>query len=183
MSDEVEQLSRESLIRELNAARVAMLGSRAVEDAATRQLVSARGVAQPLRRALRLRPGRLLHARRGQVTAGAELVDGFVRVWVQDDGPGIAPEDAAQVFDRYWKAKPGLHTGTGLGLFIAQGIVAAHGGRIWVDPLPKQGTRFAFTLPGPADQPAAARRRGVMCPAPLIRTGRPVLLVSSRIWR
>ncbi len=83
----------------------------------------------------------------GTVTVGAEPAADFVRVWVRDTGPGIAPEDAEHVFDRFWKAKRGLRTGSGLGLFIAQGIVAAHGGRIWVDTQPPPGSEFSFTLP------------------------------------
>lgn len=83
----------------------------------------------------------------GHVTVGADPAGEFIRVWVQDDGPGIAPQDAAQVFDRFWKARRGLRTGNGLGLFISQGIVTAHGGRIWVDPESKKGSCFSFTLP------------------------------------
>ena len=83
----------------------------------------------------------------GRVTIGADPAGEFIRVWVQDTGPGIAPQDATAVFDRFWKARRGLRTGNGLGLFISQGIVAAHGGRIWVDPEAKKGSCFSFTLP------------------------------------
>lgn len=63
-----------------------------------------------------------------------------------DDGPGIAPEHLPRVFDRFWQAerKP---AGSGLGLYIAKGIIEAHGGRIWVESEPGKGSRFYFTLP------------------------------------
>jgi len=62
-------------------------------------------------------------------------------------GPGIAADHLTLVFDRYWKGKRSGRAGTGLGLFIAKGIVEAHGGRIWVDSTLGQGSAFRFTLP------------------------------------
>jgi len=51
------------------------------------------------------------------------------------------------VFDRYWTVKEGNPTGTGLGLYITQGIVEAHGGRIFAESEPGQGSEFRFTVP------------------------------------
>jgi signal transduction histidine kinase len=51
------------------------------------------------------------------------------------------------VFDRYWQARSGDQQGTGLGLFIAKGIVEAHGGRIWAEARAESGATFTFTLP------------------------------------
>jgi signal transduction histidine kinase len=51
------------------------------------------------------------------------------------------------VFDRYWQARSGDQQGTGLGLFIAKGIVEAHGGRIWAEARAQPGATFTFTLP------------------------------------
>jgi signal transduction histidine kinase len=82
--------------------------------------------------------------RRGNVVVRAALAAVQVRVEVQDDGPGIAPEDLPRVFDRFWKGRAG---GTGLGLSIARGIVEAHGGRIRAESRVGAGATFVFTLP------------------------------------
>jgi len=70
-----------------------------------------------------------------------------VRISVQDSGPGIAPEDLPRLFERYWQAPRLLRAGSGLGLFIAKGIVDAHGGEIGVDSEVGAGSEFWFTLP------------------------------------
>jgi signal transduction histidine kinase len=83
----------------------------------------------------------------GRVTLSVDRQGGMARFSVVDSGPGIPRENLAHVFDRYWKAEAPGKKGTGLGLFIAKGIVDAHGGRIWVESDVVQGTRFTFTLP------------------------------------
>ena len=85
--------------------------------------------------------------RAGRVTVTLRSDDDAVFFAVNDDGPGIAPENLPHVFDRFWKAEAGGKRGTGLGLFIAKGIVEAHGGRIWADSSPGHGGTFSFTLP------------------------------------
>jgi signal transduction histidine kinase len=77
-------------------------------------------------------------------------VDGDARtVWftVTDVGPGIAPEEAARVFEPFWRAQKTNKPGTGLGLAIAKAIVDAHGGRIWIESSRLGGARVAFELP------------------------------------
>ena len=81
------------------------------------------------------------------------LVEGAARgnevvLCVQDEGPGIAPEDAPFIFDRFYRSRDAIkHTkGTGLGLYLARAIVEAHGGRIWVDSS-EAGARICFSLP------------------------------------
>lgn len=70
-----------------------------------------------------------------------------VRVVVKDDGPGIAPEDRAHLFQRFFRAQATrAQPGTGLGLAIAQGIIEAHGGRIDVESEPGHGSTFWFEL-------------------------------------
>ena len=83
----------------------------------------------------------------GRITVGARPGEKEIVFWVADTGEGIAAADVPRVFDRFWQARKGEHHGAGLGLAIAKGIVEAHGGRIWVDSAPGQGSTFAFTVP------------------------------------
>ena len=69
-----------------------------------------------------------------------------VKFQVTDTGRGISPENLPHVFEAYWKGEDG---GTGLGLFIAQTVVQAHGDRLSVESTPGVGTTFHFTLPRP----------------------------------
>jgi PAS domain S-box-containing protein len=73
---------------------------------------------------------------------GAEIV-----LSVLDEGPGIPADELEHVFDRAWDCKPRTGGGLGLGLYIARGIVAAHGGRIWARSEVGRGSAFMFTLP------------------------------------
>ena len=82
----------------------------------------------------------------GTVTLSARSREGAFKVTIADTGRGIAPEDLAHIFDRYWRSKRSGGEGTGLGLYIARGIVEAHGGRVWAESSP-QGATFVFTLP------------------------------------
>ena len=69
---------------------------------------------------------------------------------VQDNGEGIFAEDLPRVFDRFYrgeKSRSQATGGSGLGLAIAKGIVEAHGGQIWAESVPGQGTRIYFNLP------------------------------------
>lgn len=75
-------------------------------------------------------------------------VDGEARITVEDDGPGIEPEQMASLFDEYATvpcADP--RAGNGLGLSICKKIIEAHQGRIWVESSLGQGSRFTFCLP------------------------------------
>lgn len=85
----------------------------------------------------------------GSVTLRAAADDDGVLVEVRDTGEGIPAADLPRIFDRFYRGDPARtrEAGAGLGLAIARGIVEAHGGRIWVESEPGQGTRFAFTLP------------------------------------
>lgn len=66
---------------------------------------------------------------------------------VSDTGSGIPEEQLGRVFERHWRALPAAQGSSGLGLFIAKGIVETHGGRIWVQSKVGRGTTFSFTLP------------------------------------
>lgn len=83
----------------------------------------------------------------GKIVIAARSLGSAVCFSVADTGPGIAVEDRAHLFDRYWKGGRRERSGTGLGLFIAKGLVEAHGGRIWVHSEIGKGSTFYFTLP------------------------------------
>ena len=70
--------------------------------------------------------------------------DGLV-MSVADQGPGIPPGRAHRIFGRFWKGSD--RGGTGLGLYVVNGIVEAHGGRIALVPPPEGGARFVVVLP------------------------------------
>jgi signal transduction histidine kinase len=82
----------------------------------------------------------------GRVMLSVQRQPTMVRFEVLDTGPGITAENLPRVFDRFWTEAPGKK-GTGLGLFIAKGIVDAHGGSIWAESDRGCGARFFFTLP------------------------------------
>ncbi|GAB7038526.1 MULTISPECIES: sensor histidine kinase [Catenuloplanes] len=75
----------------------------------------------------------------GVGTAGGEAV-----VEVADDGPGLTPDRAARVFDRFYRVTPGS---AGLGLSIVHSLVAAHGGRVELVTAPGAGATFRVLLP------------------------------------
>ncbi|MCA9519246.1 MAG: GAF domain-containing sensor histidine kinase, partial [Myxococcales bacterium] len=72
-----------------------------------------------------------------------------VRFEVEDQGPGVSATDAAAIFTKFSRGSAPRGEGSGLGLNIAQAIVQAHGGRIWVES--PAGARFCFTLPVAAE--------------------------------
>jgi two-component system sensor kinase FixL len=83
----------------------------------------------------------------GRVLLRVEAAPDEVRFSVRDTGPGIAPENQAHVWDRFWKSRTANRHGAGLGLAIARGIVQAHGGRIGLETALGEGSVFTFTLP------------------------------------
>lgn len=85
--------------------------------------------------------------RGGTVTVSVARDEQWARFSVADTGPGIADEHLPRLFERFWKGAPGSRDGAGLGLFIAHGIVEAHGGHIHAQRVPEGGSEFVFTLP------------------------------------
>jgi signal transduction histidine kinase len=83
----------------------------------------------------------------GVITLRAETAPGEVRFAVADTGVGIAEDQRSRVFDRYWKGDTTGRRGSGLGLYIARGIVQGARGRIWFESRMNEGTTFFFTLP------------------------------------
>jgi len=107
----------------------------------------------------------------GQVTVRAEYSadEKMARLVVEDNGPGIAPDDLEAIFTVFVSRKGGR--GTGLGLPVSRKIMEEHGGQILVDSQPGCGSRFTLELPGgppPAARPAAPS------------VGKPVIDASSR---
>jgi len=85
-----------------------------------------------------------------EISVEVEPRPGEVMVSVTNLGPGVLPEDRERLFTRFHRTRqaqvekvPGL----GLGLYIAKGLVEAHGGRIWVESKPGEYATFRFTLP------------------------------------
>jgi signal transduction histidine kinase len=83
----------------------------------------------------------------GSIVVSSESHEDAVLFTVRDTGPGIDAEHLSRIFERYYQAGAPESRGVGLGLFIAKGIVEAHGGRIWVESIAGEGSRFFFTLP------------------------------------
>jgi signal transduction histidine kinase/GAF domain-containing protein len=84
------------------------------------------------------------------VSVEVRRADGEARVLVTNRGPGIPAEQLPRLFERYFRtpsARAGAVSGSGLGLYIAKGLVDAHGGRIGVESRPGETTTFHFTLP------------------------------------
>jgi two-component system, OmpR family, sensor histidine kinase KdpD len=83
------------------------------------------------------------------VAISAAPRDARIVIGVADRGPGIEENERARIFDKFFRGRRHRFDtkGTGMGLAIAKGIVEAHGGRIWVESEPGQGSVFYFTLP------------------------------------
>ncbi len=86
----------------------------------------------------------------GRVTVVGETADDEVRVTIADEGIGLSEQDRERVFDRFYRVSDqgaAPTPGTGLGLYICQSLVRAHGGRIWAEGRRGKGSQFTFTLP------------------------------------
>src|SRR5207248_1205642 len=86
----------------------------------------------------------------GAIVVTAQRSGEQALVSVADTGIGIAPEDQAAVFDEFQQVGTSSqvqHEGTGLGLALVKRLVELHGGQIWLESVPGQGSTFSFTLP------------------------------------
>jgi signal transduction histidine kinase len=86
----------------------------------------------------------------GEVRVQATAPNGSFVVSVSDTGPGISPADQQRIFEEFQQVDSSSTRkkgGTGLGLSIAKRIIELHGGRMWVESTPGEGSTFSFTLP------------------------------------
>ena len=108
---------------------------------------------------------KFVDGRAPEITIGASREGAWWRLWVRDNGIGMDPAHAERIFEPFQRLNGEDHyAGTGIGLAVCERIVERHGGRIWVDSAPGEGSTFSFTLP-PAIRHAAA-------PAPTVVAGR-----------
>jgi signal transduction histidine kinase len=90
----------------------------------------------------------------GSVIITASIGEDEALFAVRDTGPGIPRDDLPRVFDRFWQARQTAQLGSGLGLFIARGIVRAHGGTIWAESEVGVGSTLYVLLPtSPCPEP------------------------------
>ncbi len=86
--------------------------------------------------------------KKGQIDVTLNEAPQSVQVCVADNGPGIPQEDQARVFEKFYVVKDGRGlSGVGLGLYIARQMIELHGGQIWVQSQPGQGSTFGFSVP------------------------------------
>lgn len=86
----------------------------------------------------------------GRITAGANLKDKYIEVYIKDNGKGIKKEDLENIFEKFYrgeKSRARKYGGVGLGLSICKYIIEAHGGRLWVESKEGEGSTFYFTIP------------------------------------
>lgn len=86
----------------------------------------------------------------GKMIVCAEADGEFVKMYVQDNGPGIPEADRERVFDKFTRLKNSKNewpSGLGVGLAFCKLAVQGHGGKIWVEDAPEKGSKFIFTLP------------------------------------
>jgi signal transduction histidine kinase len=86
------------------------------------------------------------HAPKGLIKIATEPVGNFVRITIQDSGPGIGDENLSKIFDPFFTTKD-VGKGTGLGLSLCYGIIKEHGGTIVPSSRPGQGATFTIDLP------------------------------------
>ncbi|MEX1207099.1 MAG: HAMP domain-containing sensor histidine kinase [Acidimicrobiia bacterium] len=173
IDDELARMARlvDELLLLAKAEHPAFLEPRAVDIAAFTEEVAAKAralddrplrVAEVARVVLVADPQRLTQAmmnlaanamehtpKDAAVEIGSTLEDGRVRLWVRDHGPGIAPEDQEQIFQRFSRGKPGPRSsrGAGLGLAIVAAIAEAHDGTVNLISAPGLGSTFSIDLP------------------------------------
>ena len=95
--------------------------------------------------------------RDAQVLVVARAEGDGLHVSVTDHGPGLDPGELDHLFERFYRGRTArqLAPGTGMGLAITRGLLAAAGGRVWAENVPGAGARFSMMVPGPVREFAA----------------------------
>jgi len=86
----------------------------------------------------------------GSVDISLKENGSFAEITISDTGIGIEKEEIEKIFTKFYRTERGVQSvpnGSGLGLYIVKKIIERHGGKIWVDSIPKRGSNFHFTLP------------------------------------
>ena len=146
---QLERFDLGALLAEVAAELQAEARGRLVVDPAPAAVMGdreriARVISSLLGNAIRFSPGG------GDVQATLALRGPDAVVSVRDHGLGIPRERQARIFERYYRAHAGTahdYGGLGVGLEVSRAIVARHGGRIWFESDPGQGSTFSFSLP------------------------------------
>jgi signal transduction histidine kinase len=100
----------------------------------------------------------------GRISIATEHDADAARLSVADDGPGLAPADAAHAFERFWRGPSARGEGSGLGLAIVRAIAERHGGRVRVE-----GARFTIELPALKDLSSSGLTSSSSSPTPVQR--------------
>jgi signal transduction histidine kinase len=82
----------------------------------------------------------------GRISVEGRRTDRVAEIRVRDTGPGLQPEEISVIFDRFRQVEKRGRRALGLGLYISRSIVESHGGRIWAESNPGEGSTFLFTL-------------------------------------
>jgi two-component system sensor histidine kinase KdpD len=96
----------------------------------------------------------MLYAGASRTQVGAQATADGLRMWVQDEGPGIPAEEHEAVFEKFFRGRrtgQKAPSGTGLGLAITREIVRAHGGTVRIEDVAPHGARFVIDLPTAPD--------------------------------
>lgn len=93
----------------------------------------------------------------GKVEMGAGQEDGWLHLWVKDNGPGIPLADQERIFDKFARLRGANKSGgLGIGLAFCRLAVVGHGGKIWVESEPGKGSVFHFTFPVATEEQLAS---------------------------
>ncbi len=119
------------------------------------------------------------HQESGRITITTERSGQFIRITIQDNGPGISPENMRRIFDPFFTTKE-VGKGTGLGLSLCYGLIKEHGGDIIVTSQPGHGATFTIALPATEGSLAAdVANPGDTSVNPQEGAGKIILLVDD----